>query len=146
SPVIRQSDKNWAREIERRNSTGHESGEAVIASEGGFSVAGSTNSAQPGVQRAWVLRFDGAQRLRWERTYGSKPGTLGRALASRPGGELVIAGEAQVAPERFQGWLLALSSGGDVLWERTPGHEGFNGLTTAAVLEDGSITAGGTQD
>ncbi len=138
---------DWARDVERENSSGHESAEAVVATGNGFSVAGHTNSRRPGVQQAWVLRFDQAPPPRWERTYGGgKLGTLGRAIASLPGGGLVVAGEEQVAPDRFRGWLLALSPEGDVLWERTPGPEGVNGFNAVSVLEDGSIVAGGDQD
>lgn len=141
-----QSDMDWAREVERRNSTGHELAEAVVAAGSGFSVAGHTNSRQPGVRQAWVLQFDGAPLPRWERTYGGKLGTLGRAIASLPGGGLVVAGEEQVAPERYRAWLIALSPEGDVLWERTPGREGLNGLSAVTVLENGSIVTGGSQD
>lgn len=139
----------WAREVERENSTGHESAEAVVATANGFSVVGHTNSRQPGIRQAWVLQFDRAPPLRWERTYGKKKpgtGTLGRAIAALPGGGLIIAGEEQVAVGRFQGWLLALSPEGDVLWEQTPGHGVMNGLNAVSVLEDGSIIAGGDQD
>jgi hypothetical protein len=145
-PTAQRSDMDWAREVERRNSTGHELGEAVVAAGNGFSVVGHTNSRQPGVQQAWVLRFDKAPPPRWERTYGGRLGTLGHALAALPAGGLVVAGEEQVDPERFRGWLLALSPEGSVLWERTPGREGFNGLNAVSVLEDGSIVAGGSQD
>ncbi|WP_395838603.1 hypothetical protein [Cystobacter fuscus] len=148
-PLPGKSDMEWAREVERENSTGHESAEAVIATGSSFSVVGHTNSRQPGIQQAWVLRFDRAPPPRWERTYGKKKpgtGTLGRAIASMPGGGLIVAGEEQIAVGRFQGWLLALSPEGDVLWEQTPGHGVMNGLNAVSVLEDGSIIAGGDQD
>lgn len=136
----------WAQEVEQRNSTGHESAQAVAAMGNSFCVVGHTNSQKPGVQQAWVLRFDEAPPPRWERTYGGKLGTLGRAIATLPGGGFAVAGEQQTAPEKFRAWLLALSPDGSVLWERTPGREGFNGLKAVAVLEDGSIVAGGAQD
>ena len=139
---------DWAREVERENSTGHESAYGVIATGNGFSVVGQTNSRQPGVQHAWVLRFDKAPPPRWERTHPGKGklGASGHAIASLPGGGLVVAGTEHVTGGAFQGWLLALSPEGDVLWERTPGHEGVNGFDAVSVLEDGSIVAGGTQD
>jgi outer membrane protein assembly factor BamB len=136
----------WARDVERRNSTGHEAAQAIVAAGHSFSVVGHTNSQQPGLQQAWVLQFTEAPPPRWERAYGGKLGTVGRAIALLPGGGLVLAGEEQVAPEKFRGWLLALSPEGSVLWERTPGREGFNGLKAVTVLEDGSIITGGTQD
>ncbi|HZH17403.1 MAG TPA: hypothetical protein VE057_23815 [Archangium sp.] len=64
----RSDDIDWARDVERENSTGHESAEGVIATGSGFSVIGQTNSRQPGVGQAWVLRFDKAPPPRWERT------------------------------------------------------------------------------
>lgn len=145
-PTVGRSDMDWAREIEQRNSTGHELAEAVVVTGSGFSVVGHTNSRQPGVQQAWVLRFDEAPPPRWERTYGGKLGTLGRAIASLPAGGLVVAGEEKVDSDRFRGWLLALSPDGSVLWERNPGREGFNGFKAVSVLVDGSIVVGGVQD
>lgn len=143
--ATRQSDEDWVREVEQRNSTGHEMAEAVVATGNGFSVAGHTNSRQPGVDQAWVLRFDDPPSVRWDRTYGGKLGTFGRAIALLPGGRLVVAGEAQVARNRFQGWILALSAEGTVLWERTAGQEGLTSLDAVTVLKDGTIAAGGTQ-
>jgi outer membrane protein assembly factor BamB len=143
------SDMDWARDVEQENSTGHESAEGVVATGSGFAVVGHTNSRQPGVEQAWVLRFDKAPPPRWGRTYGRKElgtGSLGRAIASTRGGGLVVAGEEQVAVGLFQAWLLVLSPEGEVLWERTPGKEGVNGLNAVSVLEDGSIVAGGGQD
>jgi|GEM_PF-2935125 len=144
----RSDDIDWARDVERENSTGHESAEGVIATGSGFSVIGQTNSRQPGVGQAWVLRFDKAPPPRWERTYSGqgKLGTVGQAIASRPGGGFVVVGAERVVGGGFQGWLLALSPEGEVLWERTPGQEGVNWFQAVSVLEDGSIVAGGTQD
>jgi hypothetical protein len=147
-PFIGREDMSWVRKIEQDNSTGHEWAEGVVATEGGFSVIGYTNSRQPGVDLVWVLQFGDAPPPRWERTYGGTPGgePLGRAIASTPGGGLIIAGEEEVSVNRFRGWLMALSPEGNVLWERAPGHEGVNGFTAVSVLEDGSIVAGGDQD
>ncbi|WP_395835271.1 hypothetical protein [Cystobacter fuscus] len=148
-PTIGHDDLDWAREVERRNSTGHESAEGIVATGSGFSVVGHTNSRQPGVRQAWVLHFNKAPPPRWEKVYGTRAlgtATLGRAIALLPGGGLVVAGEEQVAVGRFRGWLLALSPDGETLWERTPGHEGLNGFNAVSVLEDGSIVAGGDQD
>jgi len=148
-PTTEPDDLEWARELERENSTGHESAEGVAATGSGFSVVGHTNSRRPGVEQAWVLRFDQAPALRWERILGREAlgtGTLGRAIAALPGGGLVAAGEEQVAVGVFRGWLLALSAEGEVLWERTPGQEGVNGFNAVSVHEDGSIVAGGVQD
>ncbi|MFY0522654.1 hypothetical protein ACN28I_05420 [Archangium gephyra] len=141
-------DVEWARDVQRDNSTGHESAYGVIATGNGFSVVGQTNSRQPGVAHAWVLRFDKAPPPRWERTHAGngKLGAASRAIASMQGGGLVVAGTEYVTGGGFQEWLLALSPEGDVLWERTPGREGVNGLDAVVVLEDGSIVAGGAQD
>lgn len=144
----RGSDMEWARAVEQDNSTGHEWAQGVVASGNGFSVVGNTNSRQPGVDQAWVLRFDKAPLPRWEHVYTGRggQGSMGRAIASLPGGGLVISGTEPVAGGAFQAWLLALSPEGDVLWERALGRVGANGFDAVAVLEDGSIIAGGAQD
>lgn len=147
--AVGRADTEWARELERENNTGHEGAEGVVATGDGFSVVGETNSRRPGVHQAWVLRFEKAPPPRWERTHGGSTlgtGVIGRGIATVPGGGLVIAGEEQVSVGLFRGWLLALSSTGDVLWERTPGREGVNGFTAVCVLEDGSVVVGGNQE
>ncbi|MDC0713322.1 hypothetical protein POL68_32970 [Stigmatella sp. ncwal1] len=148
SLLVGHSDMEWAREVERENSTGHESAQGVVATESSFSVVGQTNSRQPGTQQAWVLHFGHAPPPLWERTYGGAGmlGASGHAIASLPRGGLVMAGTARGTEGGFWGWLLALSPDGEVLWERTPGHEGVHGFHAVSVLEDGSIVAGGTQD
>ncbi|MBM7116603.1 hypothetical protein I3V78_23920 [Archangium primigenium] len=139
---------DWVQQVERENSTGHESAEGVVATADGFCVFGHTNSRRPGVDQAWVLRFGMAPPPRWERTYGAGErvtGTLSRAMASLPGGGFIVVGEQESVGRLFLGWLLALSPEGEVLWERTLGLAEGSALQAVAVLEDGSIVAGGSQ-
>ncbi len=141
------SDMDLALEVEQQNRKGHESAEAVTATASGYAVAGHTNSRTPGVVQAWALSFEGnASPPRLDRTYHAGLGAIARAVATTGDGGLLLAGETEVKRDRFQPWILALTSTGEARWERTLGRAGFNGLTSIAALADGSLIAGGSQD
>jgi uncharacterized delta-60 repeat protein len=108
--------------------------------DGGFAVAGHANRKD-----AWIIRLDAEGALLWERRFG---GTWSNHAALMPDGGLAVAGalgrraESGMPPFGGNGWVVRLSSSGNLIWERLVGESGMV-LTSVAALADGGIIAAG---
>ena len=120
----------------------------VVAADNSTYVTGTTFSFGVGDRDAFLLKYDGAGTLLWQRTFGTAPSEpflradeFAQAIGLSPDGTAVYItgqfGDGSVYVAKF-------SAGGDLLWQRTWGDNGnfANGL---AVSPDGSVyVAGGT--
>jgi hypothetical protein len=102
--------------------------------DGGFAVAGSTNSRTPSGHAPWLLRLDAGGALLWHAAVASDIwGDLG-AVAETNDGQLVVVG--RVGEPGFPSndlWCAKLAaSSGKVLWQRA--YEGQLGDFGSAVL------------
>lgn len=117
--------------------------EAIVElPDGGFAVAGSTNSLTSSGHAPWVLRLDGTGSLLWQRVVAADVwGDLG-AVARSADGQLVVVG--RVAEAGFPSndlWCAKLAlSDGKPLWQRA--YEGDTGDFGSAVLPLGGSGAG----
>ena len=128
---------------------------ALALPDGGFIAVGHTESAplSKGGRDAWLVRTDGLGRLLWQRAYGGSGNDAARAIVALPDGGYVVVGEtgsADIAGLTPRGatdaWLMRLDSRGAVLWQRSYGGSGADGLWSVATLGDGTYVAcGGTE-
>lgn len=100
-------------------------GAAVLQTEdGGYLVAGGTESSGAGIYDVYLVRLDDRGRLIWERTYGGKGSDCGYALLPTADGTYVIAGNTESTDSgRTSAYLIKVDAGGGLLWERTYGGE-----------------------
>ncbi len=115
--------------------SGRESGSSLIATaDGGYAITGNTYStdgdvtASHGSSDVWVVKTDSAGNLLWQKTYGGSRLDWGHSLVELPGGDLVVAGvtasaDGDVSLNHGAGdiWLIRLTPGGDLVWEKTYG-------------------------
>jgi hypothetical protein len=64
----------------------------VPTSDGGYVVAGKTNSFGAGSNDFWVLKLDGSGNVVWQKTYGGTYGDWAHAIAPTSDGGYVVAG------------------------------------------------------
>ncbi len=116
---------------------------AAIAplSDGGFALAGTTNSFGAGGQNYWVVRLDGEGNLLWNQTYGGLYGDTAQSIAATPDGGYVVTGTAG-SWGGFKVWTLKLDGSGKVVWQHTYGTE--DGHSAAVTGDGGYIVAGDT--
>ncbi len=142
-------DLEWARKVDKENSTGHSFSKALLVSarsDGDQTLLlVETNSKVPGEERAWLLWLDRNGKVLREKVYGASLGASGLALAPAPEDGTFLVGDRQVSRNTFQGWVLRLDAAGEVLWEKTLGRPGLTGLETARALADGGVVVGGAQ-
>jgi hypothetical protein len=110
--------------------------------DGGYVLCGGTTSFGAGPWDVWILKLDDEGNVLWERAYGGASDELPAAVVETSGGDLVVAatttsfGEGNGDP-----WILRLSPGGEVVWDRTFGGTGDEAAYGIAETGDGGLVA-----
>lgn len=114
------SQATWSRTY---GGAGSEEARAVRqTSDGGYIVAGSTNSFGAGGTDMWVIKLDGGGSVQWERTYGEFGNEIAHSVRQLSGGGYIVAGEtSSFGLGGLDMWVLELDGAGNVQWEQTYG-------------------------
>jgi uncharacterized delta-60 repeat protein len=114
--------------------------------DGGYIVAGCTESFGAGDRDFWVLKLDGNGSVIWQKAYGGPGSDEAWDIRQTADGGYVVAGTTDSYGEgNGDLWVLKLDSEGDVEWEKVYGGTEFDGAAAVRQLEDGGyIIAGGT--
>jgi len=118
----------------------------VALADGGFAVAGSTDSKGAGDGDMWVLRLDEAGNVVWDHTYGGAESDYARSIVALADGGFAVAG---VNSSKGAGdddmWVLRLDEAGNVVWDHTYGGvEGDWAGSIVALADGGFAVAGNT--
>jgi hypothetical protein len=112
--------------------------------DGGYIVAGTTNSPEIGLGAGWVFKLDASGNVVWAKTYrGSGYIRLGQLP---PGGGYILAGSIQFGIEgQYHGLVLRLDANGNIVWQDAYGSTDYDMLFTVEPTSDGGyIAAGGS--
>jgi hypothetical protein len=87
----------------------------VALADGGFAVAGHTESKGAGKRDMWVLRLDEAGNVLWDHTYGGANEDRGTSIVALANGGFAVAGhtESKGGGDRDM-WVLRLDEAGNV--------------------------------
>lgn len=115
-------------------------------SDGGYIAACVTSSFGAGAQDAWVLKLDSAGNIEWQKTYGGSDSDYAWSIQQSSDGGYIIAGETlSFGDESDNGWILKLSSSGDVEWQRIYGGSDKDWFSSIQQTSDGDyIVCGGS--
>lgn len=83
----------------------------------------------------------------WERTFGGRLEDKAYAVAASPGGGVFVAGHSRsLGDARYDGWILCLDRGGNVVWQQSIGGRLSDQLYGIAPARDGgAVVAGHTR-
>jgi len=114
--------------------------------EGGFIVAGYTNSFGAGADDFWVFKLDGNGDIEWQKTYGGNLADYARYIQqTRDGGYIAGGYTESYGGGRGDIWVLKLDESGNVQWQKTYGDGDKEKCRTVQQTYDGGyIVAGGT--
>lgn len=89
--------------------------------DGGYIVAGITETFGAGDMDAWVLKLDSKGSVEWQYTYGAAGGDYAHAVRQTADGGFIVAGSTASAGRGMDAWLLKLSSLGAIEWQKAYG-------------------------
>ncbi|MFC1955746.1 hypothetical protein ACFLWZ_04360 [Chloroflexota bacterium] len=114
--------------------------------DGGYIVAGSTNSFGAGVSDYWVLKLASNGNVQWQKTYGGRSGDSAHTIQQTVDEGYIMAGfTTSFGAGKSDYWVLKLSPNGSVDWQKTYGGSGWDYAYSIQQTTDGGyIVAGST--
>ena len=115
-------------------------------SDGGYIVAGETNSYGWGGADAWVLKLDANGSILWQSAYGGARDEYANSVQSTADGGYIVAGYTSTfGAGGSDAWVLKLDGSGNVVWQKTYGGAGNEAaLSIAPIAGGGYVLAGYT--
>ncbi|MDO8137762.1 MAG: hypothetical protein Q6354_08990 [Candidatus Brocadiales bacterium] len=113
---------------------------------GGYIVAGTTNSFGAGNSDFWVLKLRPDGTVEWQKTYGGNKYDQANSIQQiRDGGYIVAGLTCSFGTGRDDIWVLKLKSDGTVEWQKTYGGDSWEEAHSIQQTSDGGyIVAGET--
>ncbi len=109
-------------------------------SDGGYILAGGTNSFGAGNYDAWCVKLDASGNVLWQKTYGGASADIAESVQATSDGGYILAGSCQ-----SDAWCVKLDASGNVLWQKTYGSaDNDNAWAVQATSDGGYILAGNT--
>jgi len=92
----------------------------VETSDGGYALAGETNSFGAGFNDSWLIRTDASGNMLWNQTYGGKRFDRASSLLATPDGGYAIAGDTDSFNDgKYDVWLIKTDANGNMEWNQT---------------------------
>jgi len=114
-------------------------------SDGGYIVAGYTQSFGPGHNDVWILKLDSNGNIEWQKAYGGKFVDYVYAIEQTKDGGYIVAGETHSFGSRGDAWILKLDNNGNIQWQKAYGGKNNDGIRAIQQTKDGGyVVAGGT--
>jgi hypothetical protein len=119
----------------------------IQTSDGGYAIAGATNSFGAGGKDVYVVKLDANGNLQWTRTIGGPEGEIGYSLIQTSDGGYAIAGATNSFGAGGKDvYVVKLDANGNLQWTRTIGgpkdDEGYSLIQTS----DGGYAIAGYTD
>jgi len=117
-------------------------------SDGGYIVAGATESFGAGEADFWLFKIDSYGSVEWNRTFGGSAMDAARSVQQTSDGGYVTVGVTHSFGDWLYGdcWLIKTDANGDMLWNKTYGganiEDAWGGVQQTS--DGGYIIAGNT--
>jgi hypothetical protein len=112
--------------------------------DGGYIVAGTTNSFGAGMADVWLLRVDERGAKIWDKTLGGTADDRGNSVLQTYDGNFIVAGlTCSKGAGDSDAWLIKTDSDGNVVWDRTFGGPGCDYAVSVRQTFDGGLAIAG---
>jgi len=112
----------------------------VVTSDGGFALAGYTNSFGVGGYDFYLVKTDALGNVEWTQTYGRADYEQARSLVETSDGGFALAGETKSfgdGPSDY--WLVKTDASGNEQWNQTYGGTEHERAHSLVVTSDGGF-------
>lgn len=117
----------------------------VQTSDGGFIVAGVTNSFGAGQNDMYILRLTSEGNSVWAKTYGGMTQDAGVSIVQTSDGGFIAAGTTNsFGAGNYDMYVVRLSSDGGVMWSKAYGGTNVDGAASIIQTSDGGFIAAGS--
>ena len=117
---------------------------SIQTSDGGYIVAGRTNSFGAGNDDVWVLKLDTDGAVEWQYTYGGTGNEGPNSIQQTSDGGYIVAGDTNsFGAGGWDAWVLKLDSDGAVEWQYTYGGTGTEVASSIQQTSDGGYIVAG---
>jgi len=116
-------------------------------SDGGYIVAGDTDSFGAGDYDAWILKLDSTGNIDWQNTYGGTGKDFANCIQPTSDGGYVVAGDTDsFGAGGYDAWILKLDSDGNINWGNIQGGTGDDYASSIQPTSDGGYIVAGDTD
>jgi len=116
----------------------------VEASDGGYAIAGFTNSSGAGNLDFWLVKTDGSGNMEWNQTYGGAETDIAYSLVETSDGGYALTGRTSSFGAGFEDfWLVKTDGSGNIEWSRTYGGANHEGAKSLVETSDGGYALAG---
>ena len=115
----------------------------AATADGGFIAAGITTSLGAGNGDAWVMKFDAAGSLQWQKAFGTAVFEYANTVLQSTDGGYLVGGTTDEGAGSGDYWILKVSSAGTIEWQKAYGGTGFDALNAVIKSSDGGYLIAG---
>lgn len=117
-----------------------EARDVIQASDGGYVLAGSTESFGAGQSDAFIVKYDNSGNYLWSRTWGGNGWDAADSLVQTSDGGFVISGPTySYGAGDYDIFIAKFSSAGALLWSRVWGSSNYDHVYNMIKSTDGSL-------
>lgn len=118
--------------------------DVIQTSDGGYILAGSTESTGAGGFDAWLLKLNSSGSVIWQKSYGGPGDDEAHAIVQTSDGRYAVAGITySFGAGGGDAWLMLLDAGGSILWQKTYGGLDEDSAASIQQLSDGKFLLAG---
>jgi hypothetical protein len=116
-------------------------------SDGGYIIAGFTESYGAGGDDVWLISTDSNGNKVWDKTFGGTSDDAGWSVQqASDGGYIIAGGTSSYGGGEWDAWLIKTDSNGDKVWDKTfGGTSDDDGISVRQTSDGGYIIAGFTE-
>jgi parallel beta-helix repeat protein len=112
--------------------------------DGGYIVAGFTNSDGAGCDDFWVLKIDANGSVEWQKTYGGSSYEEANAITQTSDGGYIVAGYTySYGAGGADMWVIKLNEWGNITWNYTYGGSSTDSANSIIQTADGGYIVAG---
>jgi hypothetical protein len=117
----------------------------VVTPDGGYSMAGVTNSFGAGDLDFWLVKTDSMGNMQWSKTYGGTDSDTAHSLIVTSDDGYAIAGQTRsFGAGGFDFWLIKTDGYGNAEWNKTYGGTADDTVPTLIATSDGGYALAGS--